>query len=389
MLQFGNAMYPHDAQNGDIMALVKAFQLQPESRPALIEQLRALVKASPTPGRSLLVYARLTFWDRIPYALALDDLAMAINLEGFNRLGAFERIELACCLGPRLTSDLLKLSLEDAAQYRDFDRLHIQVQREYEADEVWVYSPPPTGFFSIIENIILAQFLCALQKKAFRLDERFELWWRYPVPFRDLFQGLFGPQPVASDKPVKYIGWNTVREIMASAGPSLLQAYANFKHEEYKAVKMVLRDWLSRNGGEVGDLSDAAIYYIRGGDKLVLETMVPPAHVVESDFGSLYRNSARFLVLSDDYQLAQEFVQRFAAPQLENITEQKFKGYFVQSNTVDDVRAIARNYLTLASVKYSMSCPSSNLVNAAHFSNSKLQLLVNLNSTPLQKYGYL
>jgi hypothetical protein len=389
MLQFGNAMYRHDTQNDAIMALIKDFQARPESRPVLIEQLRALVKANPLPGRSAMVYARLMFWGYIPHERALDDLAAVLNLESFNRLGAFERIELASCLGPRLTVDLMSLTLDEAAQYCDFSGLHIQVQREYEADEVWVYSPPPTGFFSVIENIVLAQFLCKLYKKVFRLDDRVETWWRYPVHFQELFQGLFQPQVVGIDLPLKHIGWSTVREIFGSASPTVLQSYANFKREEFISVKNVLRDWLSGNGGELGNVSDTAIYYIRGGDKLVLETMMPPAHVVEKDFQCLFRNSARFLVLSDDYQLAQDFVQRFTASKLENITEPKFSGYFVQSNSIDDVRAIVRNYVTLASVKYSMSCPSSNLVNVAHFSNSNLQSLVNLQSSPLLRYAYL
>ena len=246
MLQFGNALYRHDVQNAAIMALIKAFQAQPEIRPALVEQLRALVRANPLPGRSAMVYARLMFWGYIPYELALADLAAVLNLESFNRLGAFERIELASCLGPRLTADLLRLSLDEAAQYRDFASLHIQVQSEYEADEVWVYSPPPTGFFSVIENIILAQFLCKLYKKAFRLNNSIETWWRYPVHFHELFQGLFKPHVAGADLPVKYVGWSTVREIFGSASPSVLQAYANFKRVqggEKCGARLAQRPW--------------------------------------------------------------------------------------------------------------------------------------------------
>jgi len=389
MLQFGNAMFVDDPQNNELMPLIGAFQRLPESRLEIALKVRDLVKASDFLGRSLLVYARLMFWGYISEEMANEDLATLLSEASFDHLGAFQRVELVSCLGPNLASTLINLPFSRATQYRDFNSSNWEVQRHYEADEVWLYTPPPTGFFSIIENIILAQFLCALQKKEFRLDERFELWWRYPVPFRHLFQGLFLSTNPTKNIPIKLLTWVQAREVISAAGLDVLQAFVNFKKTEYSVVKRTLQGWMALNGWQPPNLVDSAIFYIRGGDKLVLETMVAPSEVLADDIRHLCRNSSKFFVLSDDYKLADDFARRYPVNKIENITDENFRGYFLQNNTARDVRAIVFNYVALASAKYSMSCPSSNLVNAAHCSNPDLQLLPNLSSTPVLKYGYL
>ena len=66
-----------------------------------------------------------------------------------------------------------------------------------------------------------------------------------------------------------------------------------------------------------------------------------------------------------------------------------FNGYYLARASDDDVKAIVRNYLILASAKYSMSCPSSNLVNSAHWSNPILAEQLPLQSIPILRYIFV
>ncbi len=388
MMQFGNAIYRDDLQSSEVMSFIAKFQAEIHPAEPAIHQLRKLVRTAPKPGRSLLVYARLLFWGYVSYDDALEDILGALSIENFNQLGAFERIEIATCFGPRLLSTLMSVEISYVRKYREFsDNLSINYQ--FDSDEVWCYTPPPTGLFSVVENILLAKYLCLLQRKSFKLDDDFHRWWRYPVHFNELFGSLFTDENIPTNRPIKYIQWNIVRDIMSTVNIDVLQAFANFKKEEYKKIRTRLANWLGNVGEDVKSYTESAVYFIRGGDKLVLETMPLPTHVIEKDFELLFKLSDCFMVLSDDYQLAQDFTKTFGSAKVENITEKTCNGYFVQNmSTIDDVRVIIKNYMIISSVKYSMSCPSSNLVNSAHWSNENLSSIY-LSSTPLLKYAYL
>ena len=385
MRQFGNLYCKNDPE---IVRFLEEFASQGMSSGLSICKLRELVRNSENPKNRLLIYVRMFFWGYIGYDEAIEDLEKHLSAENFNAFDAFERTEIATCLGPRLTSILSGIDIFDAKYYREFPAKSNSAAEVLIEDEIWRYIPPPTGFFSVIENIVLAKFLCKLHGKTFSLDTDFHKWWRYPVGFDELFGDVFSTDFLLT-KSVKYLPWNVARETISRFDINTLHTLSEFKVTEYKRIKNALQNWLSTQGEKVKISKESAVYFIRGGDKLILETMPTPTTVVETDFDYVLKKSDNFMVLSDDYALANDFADRFGASKIVNMTERKCGGYFVNDvSTRDDVRTIITNYIILSSVRYSMSCPSSNLTNSAHWSNENL-ISLDLKSTPLLRYVFL
>ena len=391
MLQFGNALYKNDHQSKEILEFIELIRIGEKLSTGEIEKIRALTTQTTYPRRSLLVYVRLFFWGYITYDEASLDLVNLLGPDTFKSFDAFERTEIVTCLGPRLASILTGIDISDLKNYGDgaSNEISVDFNSRPESDEIWCYTPPPTGFFSLIENILIAKFICRLQGKEFRLDKNFNSWWRYPVNFESIFPEFFKVDDKLNDRPVKYLQWEFARDLIKTVGHDVLKYFSKFKVEEYKKIRVALEKWLKLEGESVAVSAQSAVYFIRGGDKLALETVVPPEHVIEYDFNHIFKMSDHFMVLSDDYRMAEDFRIRYGKSKIDNITEKICAGYYANCmSTVDDVRRIIKNYMVIASVRYSMSCPSSNLVNAAHWSNNNLELL-RLSSTPVLRYCYL
>jgi hypothetical protein len=391
MMQFGAALYKDDSQNTEILEFIQIMKLGKKLPTEIIEKFRHLTRQSLQLGRSVLIYSRLYFWGYINFDEAVQDLSNLLGSENFHKLDAYERTEIASCLGPRLTSQLTGIDIKELIDYKITaqEEAVYNFPIEYESDEIWHYTPPPSGFFSIVENILIAKFICHMHRKIFRLDRNFQRWWRYPVPFNEIFPEMFERNYSSVEKPIRYMQWNVARDIMKNASYDVLKYYSKYKNEEYKKVKNQLKIWLNSQGESIKTSEHSAIFYIRGGDKLVLETINPPAHLIEEDFNQIFNISDHFMVLSDDFQLADDFRIKFGNSKIENITNNKYNGYFIaDDSSVDEVQQIIKNYMVISSVKYSMSCPSSNLVNSAHWSNDRLQMIP-LKSSPVSRYRYL
>jgi|GEM_PF-4240200 len=386
MIQFGSMSCANDPE---IVSFLERLVRKPEATQSTINKLRELIKTDENLQHRLLIYVRMVFWGYITADEAREDIANKISLVDFNSSSAFDRTEISSCLGPRLTTEIAKIDIQEAITYGDCFNAGYAVSQDYVGDEIWCYTPPATGFFSVVENIIIAKFLCAMHKKTFRLDTGYHKWWRYPVPFTDLFQNQFSTDVPSDTRQVKYLPWNIARDIVMKLDHTTLQALAMFKREEYAYVKNLLQNWLEGFNEKVVLPQESAVFFIRGGDKLVIETIPPPPQTISIDCELLLRKSEHFMVLSDDFEMAKSFSEKFGPSQISNITEDGLTGYFVNDrSSIANVRTIIRNYLILSSAKYSMSCPSSNLVNSAHWSNPGLKS-IDLKSTPLQRYVFL
>ena len=89
MMQFGTALYKDDCQSKEILEFIEIMKSGADLSTESIDRIRKLTRQSASPGRSILVYARLFFWGFINYDQAIDDLTGSMDLESFNRLDAF------------------------------------------------------------------------------------------------------------------------------------------------------------------------------------------------------------------------------------------------------------------------------------------------------------
>ena len=326
MIQFGSMSCSNDPQ---IVFFLEKLVSKKNDTQSTINTLRDLIKSKEKFQHRLLIYVRMVFWGYITPDEAREDLANRFTSTDFNSSSAFDRTEIASCLGPRLTSELTKLDIHQVIRYHDCFDSEYTIDQSYDGDEIWCYTPPATGLFSIVENIILAKFLCRLHKKVFQLDTDFSKWWRYPVPFLDLFQDQFSTDKYSDAKTKKYLSWNIARDIVMGLDYTVLQALSGFKREEYSHIKHLMQNWLENFNEKVTVPQESAAFFIRGGDKLVIETIPPPPHTIEIDCELLLKKSEDFMVLSDDFKLAQTFSEKFGSPQIRNITENGLNGYFI------------------------------------------------------------
>ena len=167
MQQFGNAMYLSDPQSPAVLAAIAELQQGTAlSREAAIDAIARLARESPASGRSLLVYARLMFWGYLTPERAADELAGCLSANAFLSRRVFERQELAACFGVSLLKHLTSLSAQECVDQFDFSETSpLAAAPEQDTDETWCFVPPASGFFSVVETILLAQFLCKWHKK--------------------------------------------------------------------------------------------------------------------------------------------------------------------------------------------------------------------------------
>jgi hypothetical protein len=140
--------------------------------------------------------------------------------------------------------------------------------------------------------------------------------------------------------------------------------FYKFKIQMYKKILRDIR-WFYRRD-EVHNVNRAGVIFLRGGDKLEAETILPPMELLMSDVHNLSRRVSRRLVLSDDYVLAERIVDNDDG--VTNITSFGQRGYRHRYGEKVSCMPILKTYLALVDCKESLSCPSANLVNAAHWS---------------------
>ena len=389
MLQFERYSAAQDPVAAELVKLVDRFNGEKDApSPALIDALRAWIRHTPTHPKALAIYARMVFWGCIDYASARADLAPCIDAAAFNAMEIGFKEELVACLGRRLLHELTGLAFTDIDYYLDHCLNAPRAGTAARSSETWYYQPPKSGFFSVIENIVMAKFVCHFHGRRFLLDNS-PGWWPYPTSFQDIFASLFDEPPRSADENLAVLPFAMMREFVAKGSRQVVEAYVQFKWQEYARIREALLDKVDEPRAYFESLRESAVFYVRGGDKLLYETILPPDARVRNDLEMLFRRAENLFVLSDDYQLAQRYVGQLGAGRAINLTRQDFNGYYLARASDDDVKAIVRNYLILASAKYSMSCPSSNLVNSAHWSNPILAEQLPLQSIPILRYIFV
>ena len=303
------------------------------------------------PARQAAINARKQLWG--------EDVL--INLPSFKKLNYFYKQEIVACMGMELACDWYKLTDEQYFTYLGFTQDDDELP-SYIPQGVMLYQPRDSGFFSVIENLIVAKYVARMNNKQLIVDNTYA-WWGYDEPFEDIFRDFTLVDNVPANP--QAIHFDSMRNFIFTATDEHMYEFYKFKIQMYKKILRDIR-WYYKD--EVYNVARSGLIFLRGGDKLETETISPPEHLLYRDIAALARRVSRRVVLSDDYALAEKVANKESV--ITNITPREHTGYRHAYGGKVSCKPILKNYLALVDCKESLACPSANLVNAAHWSRA-------------------
>ena len=301
-------------------------------------------------ARQAAIAARQFFWGQLAWA----DLQLPEKLPP----NIFYAQEIVACLGMERACSFYNLSDEQYFFYLGFVDNDDPLP-PYVPAGVMVYQPRNSGFFSVIENLIVAAFVARLSNKQLVVDNTYQ-WWDYEQPFDDIFRNSFTlVDRLPND--AQAVHFDAMRDFIFGASEDYLLQFYKFKLMMYGKIERDIRRYYK---GELFNVERAGLVFIRGGDKAHAEAPVQPyAHYLH-DIDALARRCSSTVVLSDTYTVAAYARAGTAAI---NITPIDHMGYHHKYGEKVSCLPILKNYLALVDCLESVSCPSANLVNAAHW----------------------
>jgi hypothetical protein len=271
------------------------------------------------------------------------------------------RQEVVACLGMEHACRKYNLTPD---QY-DF---HVGILPDHDALPSFIptgtmlYQPRNSGFFSVIENLIVAAYVARMSGKELIVDNTYD-WWNYEEKFDDIFRGVFTlVDRIPNDATA--VHFDSMRDFIFNASEAYLRQFYTFKYIMYGAIERAIKRYYKQDKYSV---EDAGLMFVRGGDKAQVEAPTQPTTRYIADINRLARRVSRVLVLSDDHKLAHDISKYTVA---ENITPTHHKGYHHNYGGKVSCLPILKGYIALVDCKESVSCPSANLVNAAHWSRA-------------------
>jgi len=144
-----------------------------------------------------------------------------------------------------------------------------------------------------------------------------------------------------------------------------VEYYTAYKENYYKRIKNKIHNFLLDNKVDMPK-GDYASIFLRGGDKIRQESIHIPNRFFRNDIDRL--KDINLYLLSDDYNLAENLKNDLGKGEI--LVSKNKKGYdlFHRTNN-NDLFELMKNYLIMSNAKYSLGCPSSNIVNGANWSN--------------------
>ena len=325
------------------------------------------------PARLAAINARKHLWGQNPLC----------DVPPLKKMNYFYKQEIVACLGMELACLHYKLTDQEYFMYLGFthddDELH-----SYVPQGTMLYQPRDSGFFSVIENLIVAKYVARINNKQLIVDNTYD-WWGYEEPFGDIFREFTLVDRVPASP--QAIHFESMRNFIFTATNETMEEFYKFKIQMYKKILRDIR-WFYRRD-EVYNVDRAGVIFLRGGDKLEAETILPPMELLMRDVHNLSRRVSRRLVLSDDYVLAERIVDQDDG--VTNITPFGQRGYRHRYGEKVSCMPILKNYIALVDCTESLACPSANLVNAAHWSRPEgMSLAFDYNTiNPVYRYALI
>jgi hypothetical protein len=212
----------------------------------------------------------------------------------------------------------------------------------------------------VIENIIAAQIMAHFDGNKLVIDLTGN-WWCYEESFEDIFGDTF---EYTKDGTLPQMNFESMRHRLQNTNDDFAWCYMDMKKIWYNRVYIDIAHYIS-----CPDVVDSSgVMFVRGGDKLQTETILPPMGFLLRDLKWMARRCSDRFVLSDDKHVG-EAVAALDAFVIDR-SDQVEGGYHHYFGRKVSCLNILRNYLTMVEAKENLSCPSTNLVNAAQWTRN-------------------
>lgn len=354
MIQFNRYKLPdetHDFHSG-FLGLVNAIAAEVNGDcNRSIGMLLSMAERFPLNERLPAVAARLFFWGKISWS------AIAKMMPEELPRNFFYKQELVGCLGFEQSARKWGITEDQWRLYQGFADEYVDVRVD---NEFVSYRPRNSGFFSVIENIIAAQIVADLKGKRLLIDLSGN-WWGYDEKFEDIFSDSF---EFTTDGTLPQISFDGMRHSWIHADDKLAAKLAYLKQHYYTAIYDDIAHYIS----PVENIDSAGVMFVRGGDKLQTETIMPPVGLIHRELKWMARRCDQRYILSDDKRIG-EIVSSYDAFTI-NRSMQVEGGYHHIPGRMVSCMNILNNYLTMVEAKENFSCPSANIVNAAQWSRN-------------------
>ena len=313
--------------------------------------LISLAERFPLNDRIPAVAARMFYWGKVSWS-TIERMMPAKLPTNF-----FYKQELVGCLGFEHAARKWRITEDQWHLYQGFADEYVDIPIY---DEMVSYRPRNSGFFSTIENIIAAHIIADVEGKRLAIDLSGN-WWGYDEPFEDIFDKTF---EFTRDGALPQISFDGMRHKWIHADDKLAASLAYLKQDYYRAI---VED-IAKIAQPITNMDSAGVMFVRGGDKLQTETILPPMGFLLRDLKWMARRCDERYVISDDKHVGESVsaLDSFVVDKSNKI----HGGYHHHYGSKISCKNILSNYMTMVEAKENMSCPSANLVNAAQWSRN-------------------
>lgn len=356
MIQFNRYRSPNESIdfNLSFIGLCNAIasQLNGNCDKSIETLLSLSEKYTHNSDRLAAVAARMFFWGKMSW----DDLEKVLP-EKLPENFLYKQ-ELVGCLGFEKAARKWRISEDDWYLYQGFSYdTHFQPQQ---GTEEVIFRPRNSGFFSVVENLVSAQIVADMTGKRMLVDLNGN-WWGYKEPFDSIFNESFSFTRLIN---VPELPFDFVRSFWTNLTDEKAAYLSDMKLWLYTAII----DDISRAAPAIPSMDSSGVMFVRGGDKLQTETILPPMGFLLRDLQWMSRRCEERYVLSDDKNVgdAVAALDSFVI----NGSDQVDGGYHHRFGETVSCMPILKNYMMMLEAKENFSCPSSNIVNAAQWSRN-------------------
>ena len=312
--------------------------------------LMSMSQRYPLSERLPCVAARLYYWGKVSWSF-LNNMLPPTLPSNF-----FYKQELVGCVGFERAASKWGVTEDQWRLYQGFAEDNTFPIRN--ATDVVSYRPRSSGFFSVVENVIAAQIIADMEGKRMLVDLTGN-WWAYEEKFEDIFGDTF---EFTKDGTLPQISFESMRHTWIHANDRLAAYLGDLKQRWYTGI---VED-IANVAQPITNMDSAGVMFVRGGDKLLTETILPPMKYLLRDLKWMARRCDARYVLSDDQRVGEVVASLDAF--VVNKSSKIVGGYHHHFGSKQTCKNILTNFMTMVEAKENLSCPSANLVNAAQWS---------------------